>query len=219
VLEVGCGTARSRASSRGLPGVSEVVGLDPSPVFIDRARQSVGEVENLSFVLGNGRSLPFPDASFDAIVFHTTLSHNPETDEVLREAHRVAAEGALLVVFDGDYATTTVALAATIPWKRVRRRPWTGSCTTLGSCAGFPRSSPPWGGTSCAYAATATRRPATRTTWSRSSSEAPTSLPAMERSAPTRRRRSRPRRDGGSRPAKFFGHIAYASLVAAHTGG
>jgi ubiquinone/menaquinone biosynthesis C-methylase UbiE len=110
VLEVGCGTGAVARTLAVRPGVGEVVGLDPSPVFVQRARQIAAGVDNLSYVLGRGTALPFDDGAFDAVVFHTVLSHIPEAGAALAEAARVTAAGGGLAAFDGDYATTTVAL-------------------------------------------------------------------------------------------------------------
>lgn len=108
VLEIGCGTgaiARVLAERAG-----EVIGVDPSPVFIDRARTLGAGIDNLWFSVGDGRALPFADASFEAVVCHTVLSHVPEPARVVAEALRVTVPGGALAVFDGDYATTTVAI-------------------------------------------------------------------------------------------------------------
>jgi ubiquinone/menaquinone biosynthesis C-methylase UbiE len=110
VLEIGCGTGPvTRALSRR-PGVADVVGIDPSPVFLARARELGGEATSLTYEQGDGRSLPFPDADFHAVVLHTTLCHIPEPERVLAEAHRVLRPEGSLAVCDGDYATITVAL-------------------------------------------------------------------------------------------------------------
>ena len=110
VLEVGCGTGAVARTLAVRPGVGEVVGLDPSPVFVRRARQIAAGVDNLSYVVGGGTALPFDDGTFNAVVFHTVLSHIPEAGAALAEAARVTAAGGALAAFDGDYATTTVAL-------------------------------------------------------------------------------------------------------------
>lgn len=108
VLEVGCGTgAVSRAIAELLP-VREVVGVDPSPVFIERA-QAASESPAVSFERGDARRLRFEDGAFDAVVFHTALCHIPGPQSVLAEAARVTAADGRLAVFDGDYVTTTVA--------------------------------------------------------------------------------------------------------------
>jgi ubiquinone/menaquinone biosynthesis C-methylase UbiE len=110
VLEVGCGTGAVARAIAGRPGVGEVVGLDPSPVFVDRARRLAEGTANLAYVVGNGTALPYDDGAFDAVVFHTVLSHIPDAAGALAEAARVTDAGGALAVFDGDYATTTVAL-------------------------------------------------------------------------------------------------------------
>jgi ubiquinone/menaquinone biosynthesis C-methylase UbiE len=110
VLEVGCGTGAVARMVAARPRVGTVVGLDPSPVFVDHARRLAESVANLSYVVGSGTALPFDDGAFDVVVFHTVLSHIPDAGGALAEAARVTAAGGALAVFDGDYATTTVAL-------------------------------------------------------------------------------------------------------------
>jgi ubiquinone/menaquinone biosynthesis C-methylase UbiE len=110
VLEVGCGTGAVARTVAVRPGVGEVVGLDPSPVFVERAKEIAAGVGNLSYVVGSGTGLPFDDGAYDAVIFHTVLSHIPEAGAALAEAARVTAAGGALAVFDGDYATTTVAV-------------------------------------------------------------------------------------------------------------
>jgi ubiquinone/menaquinone biosynthesis C-methylase UbiE len=115
VVEVGCGTgAVTRALAELAPDAS-VVGVDPSPVFLARARELGRAHANLSFVEGDARSLPLEDDSVDVVVFHTTLCHIPGPELALAEARRVLVPGGQLVVFDGDYATTTVALGEIDP--------------------------------------------------------------------------------------------------------
>jgi ubiquinone/menaquinone biosynthesis C-methylase UbiE len=110
VLEVGCGTGAVARTLAVRPGIGEVVGIDPSPVFVDRAREIAAGVDGLSYAVGSGTALPFDDGAFDAVVFHTVLSHIPDAAGALAEAARVTAAGGALAAFDGDYATTTVAL-------------------------------------------------------------------------------------------------------------
>ncbi len=83
--------------------------MDPSTVFVAKATELAKEVPNVSFRQGDGRSLPFPPASFDIVVAHTTMCHIPEPHRVLAEAHKVLRGGGWLAIFDGDYATATVA--------------------------------------------------------------------------------------------------------------
>jgi SAM-dependent methyltransferase len=85
------------------------VGVDPWPTFIEKGRELARDFPNLTFVEGDARALPLEDNSFDVVVFHTTLCHVPGPELALAEASRVLADSGILAVFDGDYATTTCA--------------------------------------------------------------------------------------------------------------
>ena len=110
VLEIGCGTGAVTRFLADLPQVSQALGVDPSPVFIAKARELAGEAQNLTFQEADGRTLPCEDCSFDSVVFHTSLCHIPKPEEALAEAFRVLNPGGSLAIFDGDYATTSVAI-------------------------------------------------------------------------------------------------------------
>jgi SAM-dependent methyltransferase len=88
-----------------IPGAGEVVGVDPAPGLIARARELAADLTNVTFAVGDGRTVPFDDGSFDVVVFHTVLCHVPEPERALSEAHRLLRPGGWLAVFDGDYVT------------------------------------------------------------------------------------------------------------------
>src|SRR5262245_59985678 len=73
VLEVGCGTGAITRIVATWPGVAAAVGIDPSPVFVGRARELAGDPSSITFETADGRTLPFAPASFEAVIFHTTL--------------------------------------------------------------------------------------------------------------------------------------------------
>ncbi|MEY2930693.1 MAG: hypothetical protein RL033_1442 [Pseudomonadota bacterium] len=92
-----------------------MLGCDPSESFLARARELAAHLPSLSFRSRDGRQLDLPAASQDVVVLHTTLCHVPEPERVLAEAARVLRRGGWLAVFDGDYATATVAVTASDP--------------------------------------------------------------------------------------------------------
>jgi SAM-dependent methyltransferase len=91
------------------PGVAQVVGVDPSPVFIAKARALAQDLPNLTFEEGDGRSLTFAAAAFDVVVAHQALSHVPQPEQLIAQAFGVLRPHGWLAVYDGDYATATVA--------------------------------------------------------------------------------------------------------------
>jgi len=117
VLEIGCGTGAVTRTLAEWPRVAQATGVDPSPVFIARARaQALAEgISNTVFERGDGRFLRFERETFDVVVLHTTLCHVPEPSRLLAEAHRALRPRGWVAVFDGDYATATVATGHSDP--------------------------------------------------------------------------------------------------------
>jgi ubiquinone/menaquinone biosynthesis C-methylase UbiE len=111
VLDIGCGTglvARAIARHSGFTG--SVAGIDLSPHLVAAATRLAAEegvAQRVTFQRGDVRKLPFADASFDAVVAHTLISHVPDPPAVLKEAARVLKPGGALAVFDGDYGSLT----------------------------------------------------------------------------------------------------------------
>ncbi len=110
VLDAGCGTGAISRDLARWANVDEVVGIDPSPVFLEKARELAADIPNLRFEEGDARSLPYEDAAFDAVIFHTCLCHVPGPEKAVEEAFRVLRPGGHVAIFDGDYATTTFAI-------------------------------------------------------------------------------------------------------------
>ena len=111
VLDLGCGTgvvARALAARFGFTGT--VTGVDQSAHFIaaaERLATDDGVADRIELVVADAHALPFPDASFDAVVAHTLVSHVRDPLTVLAEAARVTRPGGSITVFDGDYASLT----------------------------------------------------------------------------------------------------------------
>lgn len=111
VLDVGCGTGVLTRVLARWPNVASVLGVDPAGALLEKARVAAADLPNVSFHEGDGRSLPFDSATFEIVTCDSMLSHVPGPERAIGEAFRVLRAGGCLAVFDGDYATTTVALA------------------------------------------------------------------------------------------------------------
>src|SRR5262245_14432377 len=93
VLEVGVGTGLSLPEYRRQ---LEIVGIDPSPDMLEKARERVAE-EGLTNVTGlhemDAGELKFPDASFDTVVAMYVMTVVPDPEKVMRELARVCRPG------------------------------------------------------------------------------------------------------------------------------
>jgi ubiquinone/menaquinone biosynthesis C-methylase UbiE len=110
VLEIGCGNgATTKLIMQHLAPV-QLVGIDPSPVFLDMAHERFAGEPRVSFALGDAVASGQADSRFDLVIAHTVYSHLVDPEGALAEARRVLRPGGQLVIFDGDFATLTVAL-------------------------------------------------------------------------------------------------------------
>ncbi|HEX6326413.1 MAG TPA: methyltransferase domain-containing protein [Jiangellaceae bacterium] len=111
VLDMGCGTGlAARAIARRADFSGTVLGIDLSPYLVTAAQRLAREEgvdERLDFRTGNACAVEAADATFDAVIAHTLLSHVEDPSLVVREAARVLRPGGLLGIFDGDYASLT----------------------------------------------------------------------------------------------------------------
>jgi ubiquinone/menaquinone biosynthesis C-methylase UbiE len=71
------------------PNVREVVGVDAAQSLLQRAGEKSADLPNVTFQAADARSLPFADATFDVVVFDSTLVHVPDADRAVAEAFRV----------------------------------------------------------------------------------------------------------------------------------
>ena len=94
ILDVGCGTGYLTMKMAAMFPQAEVIGIDIAPGMIAEAKKR-GQV-NLSFMLGDGEELAFPDHCFDLIVSNATLQWMV-ADKSLIEAKRLLKSGGRLV--------------------------------------------------------------------------------------------------------------------------
>ncbi|MGH0035674.1 MAG: class I SAM-dependent methyltransferase [Myxococcota bacterium] len=96
VLDVACGTGIvARVASDCLGGVGEVTGLDLNPSMIKVARRLRPD---LDWREGDATEMPFPDASFDAVLCQAGLMFFPDPIAALREMRRVLAPDGQLAI-------------------------------------------------------------------------------------------------------------------------
>ena len=110
VLEVGCGNGAATKLIMQHVGPARLVGIDSSPVFVDMAAATFAGEPRVSFAVADAVATGQADAFFDLVIAHTVYSHLLDPKEALTEARRVLRPGGQLVIFDGDFATLTVAL-------------------------------------------------------------------------------------------------------------
>lgn len=80
VLEIGCGDGRL---SEKLAEKVELTGIDPD-------EEAINEIKTKgTFIVGSGEKIPFPDDTFDIVLFSLSLHHHEHPDKALKEAIRV----------------------------------------------------------------------------------------------------------------------------------
>jgi ubiquinone/menaquinone biosynthesis C-methylase UbiE len=110
VLEIGCGNGATTRLIMEHMKPARLVGIDPSPVFIEMAREGFAGEPRVSFAVAVAAATGQPDACFDLVIAHTVYSHLVDPEAALAEARRVLRPDGQLVIFDGDFATISVAL-------------------------------------------------------------------------------------------------------------
>lgn len=112
VLDVGCGTgvlAREAAARVGPEG--SVAGVDVDPGMLEVAARRAPDIE---WRRGVASSLPYPDASFDAVVSQFSLMFFPDRAGAIREMLRVLRPGGRVAVAVWDRIENAPGYAAEV---------------------------------------------------------------------------------------------------------
>ena len=107
VLEAGCGTgAQTVILARNNPA-ARFVSIDISRASLELARWAVESegLTNVRFEAADLLSLPFADATFDAVFVCFVLEHLTEPLRALAELQRVLRPGGALTVIEGDHGS------------------------------------------------------------------------------------------------------------------
>jgi ubiquinone/menaquinone biosynthesis C-methylase UbiE len=105
LLDVGCGTGW--ASRTAALTTAPVVGIDLSAEMLTKAVELAAGIDGVSFALADSEHLPFPDASFSAVLCSNSFHHYPDPGSAVSEMVRVLQPGGRLVL--GDATSDTVA--------------------------------------------------------------------------------------------------------------
>ena len=105
VLDAGCGTGlllEQEALAVGSEGRAE--GVDFSDAMLAHARGRCAPLEQVRLQQGSIETLPFEDASFDAVSCTQTLLYVEDMDKALREIHRVLKPRGRIAIIETDWS-------------------------------------------------------------------------------------------------------------------
>jgi ubiquinone/menaquinone biosynthesis C-methylase UbiE len=122
VLEIAAGTGVvTRALAETLPLDVHIVATDLNQPMLDRAAK-VGTSRNVEWHQADAMTLPFDDASFDAVVCQFGVMFFPDRPKALAQARRVLTRGGVLMFNAWDRIDEN-ELAATVTDALARRYP------------------------------------------------------------------------------------------------
>lgn len=94
ILDAGCGTGGALKALRKARAEWEITGLDYSPLACQLARERTGA----AIVEGSITALPFPDASFDAILSVDVVCQVDDPARAIREFARCIRSGGVVLI-------------------------------------------------------------------------------------------------------------------------
>ena len=104
VLDCGCGPGTISVGLAQIVAQGQVVGIDREEAELEQAHRYAQQhgAANVEFRVANVYEIPFPDASFDAVLAHAVLQHLADPMRALQEMHRVLKPGGLIGVREED---------------------------------------------------------------------------------------------------------------------
>lgn len=106
LLDVGCGTGFWLPR---WPAAARVIGVEPDPALLDRARDRVADHDHIEVLHGSAEHLPVPDHSVDVAHARFAYFFGPGSEAGLAEVGRVLKPGGTFLAVDnswgqGDFA-------------------------------------------------------------------------------------------------------------------
>jgi SAM-dependent methyltransferase len=116
VLEIACGTGIvTRRLRDALPASTKIVATDLNPDMFEFAKAKFKNGENVHWQQADASALPFPEASFDAVVCQFGFMFVPDKGAAMRESYRVLRSGGFFLfnVWDSFAANPFAEIAHT----------------------------------------------------------------------------------------------------------
>jgi ubiquinone/menaquinone biosynthesis C-methylase UbiE len=132
ILDCGCGEATITLGLAELLPTAGVVGvdLDTHNLKVARCYASLMGTENTSWVAADGRRLPFPNRTFDAVLCHSMLETLDDPENAVTELKRVTKAGGVVGAASVEYAGIILGGNKTegpLRFYEIRQQMW---CTT-----------------------------------------------------------------------------------------
>lgn len=105
-LEIGVGTGLNLSH---YPPVTELIGIDPDPHMLTRARERASASERVSLEEGDAQNLPFGDEEFDTVVATLVFCTVPDPQKAMNEVWRVLKPGGRFLLLEHVRRNTPIA--------------------------------------------------------------------------------------------------------------
>lgn len=140
ILDVGSGYGSFVLACRGR-GL-DAVGVEPQPYELHYSRSRIEQsrahdAPRQTYVSGDGRALPFGDASFDVVTLWNVAEHVKELQQLVDEVGRVLLPGGVLLLLCPNYASVRREAHYHVPWVPMPRRVASWYLTRLGRAPWF----------------------------------------------------------------------------------
>lgn len=111
VLDCGCGAGTITLGLAAAVSQGRVIGVDLDATGLIGAQRATALLsqQNLAWIGGDGRSLPFEDAVFDAVLCHSMLEVLADPAPVISELRRVTKRGGVVGAASVEYHSIILA--------------------------------------------------------------------------------------------------------------